>query len=430
MRLVTPPMSVRASPDRWLEKPSTLVLLFFAFGALLFSRYPPVLLHAELWGEDGWNWYPDAYRIGFASLLLPDGGYLNSFQRLVAIAVQPLPLAWVPTVFAAVALLTQSLPAVFLVSSRMAPVWPNARARLAFALLYLALPDVQELYCKLTNTHWHLALMAFLILVSAPPKTWTGRAFDAVFLLLSGLSGPFCLILLPVAFWELVVRRDRTSAWRAGFLVATAAVQTVVLLQAGPHAGRSSAPLGAGPRALARILALQIMLQVELGLRTATRLLDTAAWQTNILPMMLTTAGAALAIVGLLRGSPLLRKFCLFTGVLLGTALLSPLASLTGPQWPVLATPLAANRYFTFPMLAWTAILFTLAGQRTIWHRAVAGLLLASLCIWAIPREWSHYLQLPSNDFVSRARAFENAPSGTRAEFPVFPGRSMVLIKR
>jgi hypothetical protein len=339
-------------------------------------------------------------------------------------------LAWVPTIFAAVALLTQMLPALFLVCSRMAPVWPNLWARLAFALLYLALPDVQELFGKLTNTHWHLALLAFLILVSAPPKTWAGVAFDAVFLVLSGLSGPFCLILLPVACWELVARRDRTTAWQAGIVLAMAAVQMAVLLQAGPQIGRSSAPLGAGPRALARILALQIVLQAELGLRTATRLLNTAAWRTNILPVALTIAGAALGIVGLLRGSPLLRKFCLFTGLLLGTALASPLASLTEPQWPVLATPLAANRYFTFPMLAWVAILFTLARQRPVWLRSVSGLLLASLCIWAVPREWSHYLQLPSTDFVAEARAFENAPPGTRAEFPVLPGRSMVLLKR
>jgi hypothetical protein len=430
MRLVTPSIPVQASPAKWLDTPGALALLFFVFGALLFARYPPVLLHAELWGEDGWNWYPDAYRIGFASLLIPDGGYLNSFQRLVAIAVQPLPLAWVPTIFAAVALLTQMLPALFLLSSRMAPVWPNVWARLALAVLYLALPDVQELFGKLTNTHWHLALLAFLILVSASPKTWVGVAFDAVFLVLSGLSGPFCVILLPVAFWELVARRDRTTAWRASLLVAMAAVQMTVVLQAGPHAGRSSVPLGAGPRALARILAFQIVLQAELGLRTATRLLDTAAWRTNILPVAVTIAGAALGTVGLLRGSPLLRKFCLFAGLMLGVALASPLASLTEPQWPVLAMPLAANRYFTFPMLAWVAILFTLTGQRTIWLRSASGLLLASLCIWAIPREWSHYLQLPTTDFVAQARAFENALPGTRAEFAVLPGRNMVLIKR
>jgi len=44
---------------------------------LLISRDPRVLLQAELWGDDGWSWYPDAYNHGLASLLVPVGGYLN-----------------------------------------------------------------------------------------------------------------------------------------------------------------------------------------------------------------------------------------------------------------------------------------------------------------------------------------------------------------
>ncbi len=61
-------------------------------------------------------------------------------QRLVGCAVQPFPLAWAPTLFAAVALVAQALPAVFLVSPRMAGAWPQTWARLLFALVLLTLP--------------------------------------------------------------------------------------------------------------------------------------------------------------------------------------------------------------------------------------------------------------------------------------------------
>jgi hypothetical protein len=51
-----------------------LVLLAILFAAVLVSRRPSVLFHAEFWAEDGWYWYPDAYHNGWASLLLPHTG--------------------------------------------------------------------------------------------------------------------------------------------------------------------------------------------------------------------------------------------------------------------------------------------------------------------------------------------------------------------
>jgi len=58
----------------WCEQPLGLFMVALVFALLLFCRKPGVLLHAEVWGDDGWSWYPDAYSIGWHSLLLPVGG--------------------------------------------------------------------------------------------------------------------------------------------------------------------------------------------------------------------------------------------------------------------------------------------------------------------------------------------------------------------
>ena len=424
----------------WIARPWHVALLAIGFGLLVLSRKPEVLLHAELWGDDGWSWYPDAYNLGVASLVKPVNGYLNTFQRLIGLGVQPFPLAWVPTLFAAVGLAMQLAPALFLVSGRMAAAWPRPWARFAFALIALVLPNELDLYVNLTNSQWHLALLAFLVLVSTPPASRGGKIFDALVLLLCGLSGPFCLVLAPVAAWQVVEQRSRTSIVRAAILGGTALVQLGCMIGS-PHA-RSAAALGAGPRLLARIVALEILLGAELGFSTIRDIPELPHWHDNLLPLAVSAAGAALAAIALLRGSPLLRKFALFAGLVLVAALASPQVSTADPQWimkttdlqihvitnpfanvpqwVVMTIPPMGNRYYTFPMLAWIAVLFALAADRRTVLRGAGLALLAVMLVWAVPHDWRE-LRFPPTDFVARARAFAVAPRNTVMQFPINP---------
>ena len=154
--------------QEWTASIPKLVLLGILFAAILVSRHPKVVLRADFWGEDGWQWYPDAYNSGWASLLVPHTGYLETISRLGGLLVQPFPLAWAPTLFAAIALAVQVLPPVFLVASRVEDAWPQAGSRLVFALVYLGLPNSYEAFVNLTNAQWHLAVLAFLVVVRMP----------------------------------------------------------------------------------------------------------------------------------------------------------------------------------------------------------------------------------------------------------------------
>ena len=94
--------------------------------------------------------------------------------------------------------MVQLVPALYLLSSRMARFLPSFPARAAVALVYVALPASAETHVNLTNSHWHLALAAVCILVAAPAATAWSRALDALLLALFSLTGPFSILFLPL----------------------------------------------------------------------------------------------------------------------------------------------------------------------------------------------------------------------------------------
>lgn len=413
----------------WAASLPALLALYAGFALMLLARNPAALLHPEFWAEDGWVWYPDAYLYGLQSFAVPLAGYLQTLPRLVGWLAQPFPLLWAPALFALASLLVQALPPLFLVSSRMADAWPDTRGRCLFALLWLALPNTREVHVNLTNAQWHLSTLAFLVLLSRPPRSWPGRALDGAVLALSGLSGPFCIVLAPVAAWMAHVRRDRASLLRAAAVLAAAAVQGALV--AATIGERAPANLGAGPRLLARIVSEQVVLGAILGEGSMSALTALEAWETNVLPLLAAAAAAALAVAALVRGSQALRLAVLSATLLFAAALSHPQINFDGPQWPSMQIPGAGQRYYYVPMLAWLAVLFSLAGSGIWWRRTVGTVLLgyAAIGVWSDWRIVPH----PPSGFAALARTFDAAPPGTEMAFPfppLFDGRPMRLTRR
>ena len=406
-----------------------LLGLAVPFGVLLFLRKPRALLQAELWADDGWTFYPQAYMHGWRSLLIPYGGYLDTLQRLIALAAQPLPLTAVPTAFALAAFVVQLLPPVFLISDRMAVALPSWPLRLVLALLMVALPDEIEVFVNLTNTQWNLALLALLVVMGRPARSRGGSAVDVVVLTLSGLSGPFMLMLAPVAAWQAWRRPGTSTRSRLALIVVTAAIQVAVLLVS---QGRpSSTPLGAGPRMLARVLSEQLVLAPEFGWRSTYPAQALAVWQDNLLPSLLTLGGVAVVALSLWRGPLVLRQLALFAGLMLAAALADPTVSAIGQSWEVMTHLPIGNRYFTVPVMTWIAMVLALALDRWWPVRTIGVLLLAPILLLAIPRDWS-VLSWHRTAFQAQARAWAHAPAGTRMTFQIVPDglRPMELVKR
>jgi hypothetical protein len=325
-------------------------------------------------------------------------------------------------------LLIQTLTATFLVSARMSTVWPSTRGRFLFAFIYVALPNSFETYLNLTNVQWHLALLAFLVLISRPAERPLSRVSDLAVLALSGLSGPFCMFLLPIAIWQFHDDRSATQLQRA-IIVAIACIIQGSFLVATIGDSRSAAALGASMGTLARIAVVQILAGGLLGVRVMARITHTAPLNSDEVAIAVALVGLLFCAVALWRGTPVLRKAALFGGAVLVAALWRPQVSLVLPQWSVMTSPGAGQRYYLIPILVWIGVVITLATDRDPTLRYIGSIFVVML-FGGIVVDWS-YSRLPPTNFPEKARAFALAPAGTRMEFASHPpGWRMILIKQ
>ena len=227
----------------------------------LFTRRPALFLHAQFYAEDGRAWFAQAYNSGWRhSLTLPEGGYLNTLQRLVAGFALLVPFRWAPLLMAVAGLLIQALPVPVLLSARCRS-WGTLPLRCVFAAIYVVLPNSLEVHVLLTNAQWHLALLLALIAFAEPPAGWWGRLFDVCLFAIGSVSGPFCIVLLPLMLIYGWMRKDSWSIVLAGLAAPGALLQLGLIAT---HA-RSTTALGATPLLFLRLLGGHVFTASMLG---------------------------------------------------------------------------------------------------------------------------------------------------------------------
>jgi hypothetical protein len=396
------------------------LLVFGLVLAAVFSRCSTLLTHAQFYAEDGAVWYAQAYNGGWLhSLTLPEGGYLNTLQRLGAGLALLVPLRWAPLVMAIIGMLIQTLPVMILISPRCRN-WAPLPTRVLLAAIYLAIP-IREIHVVLTNSQWHLALAAVLLAFASRPQGWPGRLFDCVLFLTAGFSGPFCVVLAPLVllFWWL--RRQPWSLVILALMSIGAFTQAVgVLLHSGV---RTQGPLGAGPEPLLRILGGNVVGDAIFG----------GFPLSSLAPIVLL---APAAIGGLciylycLRSANLEWKlFLVYCAAIFTASLYSPLIGGSQPLWYRLVDDPSA-RYWFFPMLAfaWSAVWCALYAPNRFFK-------LAGTCIFltmsiGIVRDWQ-YGGYADVHFAVSVQRMQNAKPGEHVIMPVVPeGTHMELIKK
>jgi hypothetical protein len=406
---------------------------------LVWQRCPTAISHAAFWAEDGWVWYPQCYAVGWRCVFIDHTAYLQTVSRLVALLSLLRPLPDAPRVFALAALLMQAAPAIFLLSPRMERALPSLRIRMVLALLLVAIPGMSEVYVNLTNSQWHLALLAFLIMTAAPAVNRAQRSFDTIVLLVSGLSGPFSPILVPVALLWCWREPGRWQVWRAAVILLTAATQLSLLIlhQSSRAAGVDG--IGWSVHRLLNIVDINILGVAAFGRHAMINhyWLVGEGWLSNghPLPTLIEAsimAGASvLAIIAFLRGPWIVRAFLIFTALELAASLVDGVAP-GEPNWQAMAHGIGM-RYFFHPIAAWLAIMVTLICDRKLPLRVTGSALMVLTVAVAIPADWELPKMTRSDVFRSEANAFERAPPGTVMTFsvrPTFVHHDMVLVKR
>ena len=400
------------------------VAIFLISFALVVSRRPDALFQAQFWGEDGNVFYADAYRLGWLpAMFKTHAGYFHLVPRLATALALLVPLHRAPLVMNVIAIGAYALTVNFLLSNRLM-AWGSQGFRALLAASYLALPISREVLAIFTDVQWVLVISAFLVLISAPPRTTALRIGDSVVLLASGLSGPFCFFLLPIAALIAFRRREPFRLLPTGILSLCAIIQACALLFLNQEP--RSAILGATPYLFLRILGENVFLAPFFGVQLIRLVNGTHAF---LFELSVAAVGAVLSAVMLLRARKETRLFCLLAAMVLAASLVSP-ATRLGPEvssWQLLAE---ANgiRYWFLPALAFAWLLLDAyqSSSRRLKSISAPLLLLFSICAvlqWRQP-------PFPDLHFAEEAARFEAAPNGTTFLIPEIPdGRTIYLVK-
>ena len=398
-------------------------LCLAGFALLLFSREPGHLLAPQLWAEDGAIWIAYGYDYGLATLLQPRAGYLQTLSQLGGLLGIMLPFTAIPLFFALVAFAVQLAPAALLLSRRGAALIASLPIRLLLVAYYIGQPNSAEVYVNLTNAMWHLALLAFLLVVLPKPKTRFGLGLDIALLLLAGLSGPLVLFIAPLAWWQVLrLRRQPDAAARlayAGVLSLCALAQGLAVLAS--LGAQRQGHLGVTLDRLFHILADQIVLGGTIGGANVSTLLAQHWWLHTLPPALCCLAAVALGLVAFIKGPDAYRQLVVLSALIMASALRSPMITEVMPQWYPMQYPGIGDRYYIIPMLAWFATLLVLAARPWAWGAGhwLARALIA-VCLVGMVADW-RYLPYPPTGYYDAARTFDRAAPGTVVVFPEDP---------
>jgi hypothetical protein len=401
------------------------VLVFFAACLAVASRIPDAVWHAQFWAEDGHVFFADAYNQGWwRALFSAYNGYFHAVPRLAAALALAVPLQQAPLVMNLIAILIAALPVSLLFSARSA-AWGSIGFRALLATSYIALPDMMVIRHGITESQFLLALGAFLLVVARPAQSHLGRAFDVVFLLLAGLSGPACIFLLPIA---VIVAVKRAGNWRWAPVITLAlcvAVQAYGLLILNAS-GRPHFALGARPDMFIRIFGGNVVFGALLG---PNRLAVVPGLTMAAVLFCLTAGGIAFATSCYLLANIEMRLFLAFAAMILGASLLSPTVyPFSEPTaWDFLARA-AEIRYWSLPSLAfvWSVLWCARRGNNPL--KVISAVLLVVM-VFSIAMFWRQkpFVDLQFGDYAKR---FEAAPAGTVMTIPENPvGWKMRLVK-
>ena len=400
-------------------------LIFLLACAMIVSRRPDALFHAQFWNEDGHVFFADAYNFGWWSALFHRyEGYFHACPRLGAALALLVPLSLAPLVLNLIAIGIQALPANLLLSSRSS-AWGNLRFRTLLAGTYLALPNCWEIDANITNSQWLLALNAFLLLVAFTPRNAAERFFDLCILLLCGLTGPLCIFLFPIAAILVFRFRDRWRWIEAGVLAATCFVQAWSLFNGG-FSSRPHYPLGASPAMFARILAGQVYVGALLG---DNALAAHAGIVRLIVFICIAAGGTIFVFICFFKSSLQMKLLLFFSSMILAATLIAPTPGIFHgvTVWEVLDSG-AAARYWFLPTLAFVWSILWCYQSRTPGLKIVSTVLLCILC-FGVALRWRHPVFQDAH-FAEYARSFESSPAGTAVTIPeCTPGWNLRLVK-
>lgn len=412
---MSPPMATSRhnAAARWL---GFAVVALVAAGVVI-SRRPDAFTNPQFYAEDGTVWYSQAYDAGpWQALTIGYQGHYLTQPRLVALLAAPFGPGPAPLIDNICGLLFQIAPVLFLLSSRFDAIVPSRWVRLVLGAVYLLLPS-NELHVTIASAQFHLAVLAMLVVIAAPPRRWYWYAFDAATIALLALTGGFVYVLLPVALVWWWLRRHRWTGVLSGLLAAGLIVQFFALA-----AGRSTSGLDVTLHNLLLILSDRIFLAGLFAEEGHTNVFLAGVTHGTLIAAGVCLIALVIGVYAALRAPWELRLFAVFGFGIAAAGLAAPLVTTTGHQWDVIATTRAGERYFFIAEVAWVVVLLWCAARLLRgWWRAGAWLVVAGTMASGLVAAWT-YPAFFDYHWPEAARTIDAAQPGTHLVFTINPG--------
>ena len=319
MKLTLPTWRVSTGP----------VLVLVAALLILTVRRMDTVFRAEPFEEDGQVFLLGTYfGAPWATILRPYEGYLHLVPRVAALASRAVPIQDAPVVLNAVALLVTAAVAAFIASKRLSSAIPDDRLRVLLAFLVVMMPGIWEPLGSVTYSGWYLALFLCLRIVADPPGGRFERSADRVAVLLSALSTPVSILLVPLYLW----RCREAAPW----VVFGAVVQLLVALVSPRFASTGEWDI----QTIALTVVSRGLLEPMLGVKGMSFLIGLQ------LPGWLAAALAAAFIAAMLMVLFELPRAALLGGVYVAVATIAAGLVAAADRGPVFLVPGLAQRYF------------------------------------------------------------------------------------
>jgi hypothetical protein len=195
----------RSRAARLLADPPKLAILSVC-AVVLALRRAEAFGNPQFWAEDIY-FYQRAYLLGWNAFLEPFAGYLDIVVRMIAHVAGRVDPHLAPAVFvwgAAAATL-------YVAGRTLSPRCPLPQFAGLCALAVVLVPDTFEVLLNLANLQWVLGVGFILLLISADPTARWQWIHDLASATALGLTGPFCILLLPFFAWRAWKRWTRAS---------------------------------------------------------------------------------------------------------------------------------------------------------------------------------------------------------------------------
>ncbi len=225
------------------QRPAIATTVLISIGVVvLVARRPTALTDPGLYAEDGVIFLLESLRDGPSAVVEPYNGYIHLLPRLIAAAVEWLPLAWTPVLYSIATAVVSAWSAALVLSSRFARLVPAYPVRVALFTSLLLVPRLTEVHLALNSVLWWCAVALLLTALCDDPTTTFGRIGEVAMVAVSVMSGLAGVVLAPIAAARWARTRSRPSLVVLGTWWGCALVQLAVYLTQDRQNG--SVPIG------------------------------------------------------------------------------------------------------------------------------------------------------------------------------------------